>query len=673
VSTGTLNALLIDDNRGDRLLARRLLEREFPGIVVREIVDAAGFAAALDEDDFGAAIVDYSLGWSDGLEVFKALRARRPHLPVVMFTGTATQEVIIEAMKAGLDDYVIKQPRHLLRLPPALRAALERAEARREKDRLERDGERLLSQLRESESRYRLLVEWATDFAMFLVSPDGRITSWNAGAVRLFGWSEREAIGRPLSFIFTPEDVEAGVPEKELAEADRTGAGADERWHVRKDGSRFWCSGSVRPVKEADRLVGFAKVMRDLTERKRAEEEREELLAREREARARAEAADRSKDEFLAMVSHELRNPLNSMLGWTRLLRSGALAPEEVAGALEAVERAASDQNRLIRDILDLSRIVNGKMVLETGPVDLAAVVRAALDSVRFAADAKGVRLRADLDPEAAPTTGDAGRLQQAVWNLLSNAVKFTPEGGLVEVRLERCGSESCVIVRDTGGGIRPEFLPHVFERFRQADARSARTHKGLGLGLAIAKEIVELHGGTVRAASEGEGRGAEFTVRLPVRAVRAERVPAMPTLPRDRGGPRPPRRLDGVRVLVVDDEADARSLGARVLGRAGAEVATAGSVREAMERMTGQPPDVLLSDIGMPDEDGYDLIRRVRALPPGAGGLTPAAGLTAFASESDRRRTREAGFQLHLSKPVEPGLLVEAVAELTNRPETPS
>jgi signal transduction histidine kinase/ActR/RegA family two-component response regulator len=397
------------------------------------------------------------------------------------------------------------------------------------------------------------------------------------------------------------------------------------------------------------------------------ERERAELLAREQAARADAEAASRSKDEFLATLSHELRTPMAAMLGWVRLLRTGRLDAAKTTHALEVVERNTQAQARLIEDILDVSRIITGKLQLDLRQVEPAAVIRAALEAVRPAAEAKGVCLQSALDPSVGPVAGDPDRLQQAVWNLLSNGVKYTPSGGHVEVRLDRVGSTTRITVRDTGIGIRSEFLPHVFERFTQAGRGPARSESGLGLGLAIVRHLVELHGGTVHAESPGEGQGATFTLNLPAPVAAMERRHLPPATPGSRMECAPRTRLDGIRVLVVDDDGDVRELLTTIFEQCGAQVHTVASVRAAVEALERVGADVLVSDIGLPGESGYDLIRAVRGLGSARSGI-PAIALSAYARAEDREQALAAGYQLHLSKPIEPDRLGEAVAQVLRR-----
>jgi signal transduction histidine kinase/ActR/RegA family two-component response regulator len=398
--------------------------------------------------------------------------------------------------------------------------------------------------------------------------------------------------------------------------------------------------------------------------RRRLEATLEERTALYREA----EEANRIKDEFLATLSHELRTPMNAIVGWTSLMASGDLDPETTRRAVASIDRNAKAQVRLIEDILDVSRIVSGKLRLKIQPVELRSVVEAAVDSVRHAAEAKGVALHVAIDPDAGSIHGDGDRLQQVVWNLVSNAIKFTPRAGRVDVQLSRANAHVELQVRDSGQGIRPEFLPHVFERFRQADSSSTRAHGGLGLGLAIVRHLVEMHGGTVEARSDGEGRGAAFVVHLPIRPVRAAEPPAAGVPPPPLAGAARPEDLTGVRVLVVEDDAESRSLLESMLARLGAEVEVAASAGEALAAVQRHTPDVLLSDIEMPGEDGYSLIRRIRALPSQEGSRLPAAALTAYARTEDRIAALSAGFQFHLSKPVAAGELAAVVASLARR-----
>jgi len=396
------------------------------------------------------------------------------------------------------------------------------------------------------------------------------------------------------------------------------------------------------------------------------------LYEEARQARRAAEDANRLKDDFLATLSHELRTPLNAILGWARMLRTRALDPAARDKAIGTIERNALAQAQIVEDLLDVSRVVTGSLRLDLQPVDLPALIESAVTTIRPAAEAKGIELRCRVD-RVEPMVGDPGRLQQVVWNLLSNATKFTPPGGRIEVRVERRDANVDVRVSDTGAGISPDFLPHVFERFRQADSTTTRVHGGLGLGLAIVRHLVELHGGTVEARSAGLGKGATFTVCLPIRpptraAVPRHSAPATVTVP---AITKVHPVLAGVEVLVVDDEPDARELVAAVLRQHGATIRTADSAQAALDALREARPAVLVADIAMPGEDGHSLIRRIREARLGV----PAVALTAYARPEDRRRALDAGFEMHLSKPVEPDELVDAVADLAGRasPFSPS
>jgi signal transduction histidine kinase/ActR/RegA family two-component response regulator len=409
----------------------------------------------------------------------------------------------------------------------------------------------------------------------------------------------------------------------------------------------------------------------DLARRSAVAIDNARLFSEAQDARRSAEEASRLKDEFLATVSHELRTPLTAMLGWAYLLRAGHLDEQSARSALETIERNARSQSQLIDDLLDVSRIITGKLRLDVRQIDPATFIEAAIEALRPAAEAKGVRLQKVMDTGVNSIAGDPARLQQVVWNLLSNAIKFTPKGGRVQVRLERINSHVEVTVSDTGSGINSKFLPHVFDRFRQADQSTTREHGGLGLGLAIVRHLVELHGGTVRAESHGEGNGATFTVTLPLMTVYQSKTEIERVHPKASDappGPECPEKLDGLKVLVVDDEANTRELLSVVLTRCGAIVTTVGTALEALEYMETLGPDVLISDIGMPGVDGYELIRKVRALPLEKGGKVPAVALTAYARTEDRLRVLRSGYQMHIPKPVELAELVAIVANLAGR-----
>lgn len=472
--------------------------------------------------------------------------------------------------------------------------------------------------------------------------------------------------------IVHPEDRErAGAEARAIFDSGQRGR-SEFRW-VHRDGHVLWVEAhSQVVVDESGRPVGMRGVTLEISDRRQLEQERATLLKREQTARADAVAANSLKDDFLATLSHELRTPLNAILGYARMLRTGMIDPPRQTRAMETIERNASVLSQMVEDVLDVSRIVAGKIRLDVQPVDVARILEEAIATVKPAADARGVRLEPVLDPQTGPVAGDGERLQQVLWNLLSNAVKFTPRDGHVQIRLARVDSHVEIVVSDTGIGIRQDFLPHVFERFRQADSRFSREYGGLGLGLAIARDIVHLHGGTIHASSDGEGTGSTFRVKLPVPIVHAA---AGPDIPRDQpssaGHGEGDRSLAGLQVLVVDDDADATTLMREVLEAAGAAVISAKSAAEALRVMTTMTPDVLVTDIGMPGMDGFELVAELRRSPDPSLRNLPAAALTAYARSEDRTRSLKQGFQMHLAKPIDPGALVAAVAALGRRGES--
>jgi signal transduction histidine kinase/ActR/RegA family two-component response regulator len=538
-----------------------------------------------------------------------------------------------------------------------------------------------LRALRDSKERYRTLFELAP-VAVYSCDAAGVIREYNRRAAELWGRNPKPGdtderfcgsfkMHRPDGSYMPHEQCPMG----DVLTGKVPGVCDGEVVVERPDGSRVIVIVNIAPVTDDQgKVIGAINCFYDVTERRNFEREREMLLANERASRMEAEEANRSKDIFLATLSHEVRTPLSAMLGWATILQKKQCTEEEVREGAEVIARNCRAQAQLLEDVLEVSRIVTGKLRLELKPCDLASVIQAAIEVVQPAADAKQINVTAAIDPGASPSVCDDVRIQQVVWNLLSNAVKFTPKGGCVQVVLDRDESQTRISVSDNGQGIERGLLPYVFDRFRQADSSTRRKLGGLGLGLSIVKHIVEHHGGTVEARSDGEGRGATFVVRLPIQAVRISSSPADVDL-RERGvAPRetPERigsntQLNGIRVLVVDDEVDALRLIGKVLAEAGATVTIAGSVREAMVAVEKEVPHVLISDLGMPDEDGFDLIHWVRG-----GGHTPeqlpAVALTAFANKGHERSALLGGFQMHVPKPVHPDDLIALVASLTIR-----
>jgi len=506
------------------------------------------------------------------------------------------------------------------------------------------------ARLRLSEEKLHLLLDSVPDYAICILSPHGVVTTWNPGGERLFGYAADEIIGRSFGAFYLEAECDDGAPAAHLMAAESEGRLESEGLRLRRGGHAFEAHIVLTPIRDDTReLRGFTLVVRDVSERKRLEDD----LRRRAEDLA---VAHRAKEDFLATLSHELRTPLNAMLGWTRLLRIGKLDAEGTARALETIERNARLQEQLIADILDVSRIVTGKLRLELRPTALAPLIENTLETLRPSADAKSIMLRAALHA-AGTVLGDADRLEQVVWNLVVNAIKFTPIGGEITVTLEHQGGSAVLTVSDTGEGISPDVLPYVFDRFRQGDASVTRPHGGLGLGLSMVRHIVELHGGKSSVISEGRGKGATFMVQLPLRAVRA---------PRD-AAPDPEHLLDGLRVLVVDDEPDACDVVVKALHECGARTVSAGSAGEAWRLLSEFHPDVLVSDIRMPGEDGYALIRRIRSQAGASQGL-PAVALTGLAHPEDRRRALTAGYQSFVPKPVEVSELAEVIRRIVRK-----
>jgi PAS domain S-box-containing protein len=520
--------------------------------------------------------------------------------------------------------------------------------------------------LERREKRFRALLEHGSDVVL-LLDGEGTITYASPSIERVLGYRAEELVGRCVFEIVHPDHVEGARRMLDEIVAARGEPFTSERLVRHKDGSWRWIENLSTSLIDDASVAAVVDNFRDVTERRRAHERHEELLERERAARAQAEEASRLKEEFLSNVSHELRTPLNAVLGWAQMLRSRKLDPPTTARALEAIERSALAQARLINDILDFSTMMSGKFSLEIGPVELAPLVAANIESMRPAAAAKGLQIETRLDPLGFPISGDRMRLDQVIRNLLSNAIKFTPAGGRIDVTLDRVEDGLELAVSDVGKGISREFLPHVFEQFRQADSSTTREHGGLGLGLAIARHLVEMHGGSVRVESAGEGKGATFTVRLPVGEHDGSLAMPRPCTggafgrAREDGG----RTLTGLRVLIVDDEPESCEPIRIALLTQGAEVRDAESAAEALDLCGRWRPDILVSDIAMPDVDGYGLIRSLRALLGPQGGDVPAVALTAHAHEEDRARALAAGYQVHLAKPVDPDDLISVVIDL--------
>jgi signal transduction histidine kinase/DNA-binding response OmpR family regulator len=698
--------LLVDDNPDDRLIIVHELRQSFPDVEIKIAIDAQELSHALSAGGFDLVITDYRLCWTNGLAVLDAVKVTYPDCPVIMFTDSGNEEIAVEGMKSGLSDYVLKS-RQRYRLTIAIRESLE-------KKRLRQQYAQAVDQLSLSEERLRLALMAASMGALDWNLLTGEMV-WSEHHERLFGLEIGSFAGTYDAFLACvyPDDRETVEGAIAAACEHRTDyhcefrviwPGHDTRW-IASRGKFFG-----NETGQTTRMIG---VMWDITERKQIETERLRLLELERAARTAAETNNQIKDEFLATLSHELRSPLSAILGWSKLLRTTQFNETTLTRAIETIERNAQLQTQLIEDLLDVSRIIQGKLKLNVVPVNLITPVEAAIETVRLAADAKSITLRlnpgeGETDTLTNNTTslattltysvalpfapvadqltvlGDPNRLQQIVWNLLSNAIKFTPDGGNVDIYLTLTEDEVAstpdhnaispasqtpyaeIKVIDTGKGIDPGFLPYVFDSFRQADASTTRDQGGLGLGLAIVRHLVELHGGSVKAESPGKGQGAIFTVRLPLVKNREEKpwVVVKPTQPNpamvSQSLP-----LQGLHILVIDDERDSLDFLAFALREQGAQVDAVASVGSALEVIYRSPPDLLVSDIAMPEEDGYSLLEKVKSLRLTLKKPMPAIALTAYARSEDRQRAIAAGFQEHLAKPIEPDVLIATVANL--------
>jgi PAS domain S-box-containing protein len=509
---------------------------------------------------------------------------------------------------------------------------------------------------------YRLLVQEVKEYAIFMLDTSGRIVTWNAGAQRLKGYTADEIIGQHFSIFYDKENIANGKPQRELETATTEGRVEDEGWRLRKDGTRFWANVVITALHdEKGNLKGFSKITRDMTDQRKAEDALREQAAlleqRVNERTAELEQANRAKDEFITTLSHELRTPLTSITGWVQMLEAGELTPTQQRKAFEVIDRNLTAQAQLIDDLLNVSRIVTGKLMVELRPVFPAPIIEEAIDSIRPTAKTKSLKLTRDLDTALGPIQIDPPRFHQIVWNLLTNAVKFTPKKGHIHVSLRRINSNALLQISDSGEGINPDFIPYIFERFRQADASRSRKYGGLGVGLSIAKSLVEQHGGTIYAESDGVGKGSTFNVTLPIPGLssHSDSASQQTTIK---------SMLKGKRILVVEDEPDTRDMIAHAVKQRGAKPIQADSARKALQVLEQEPCDLVISDIGMPDLDGYAFIRKLRSLKSPASAV-PVIALTAYAGEHDRKLSIEAGFNTHIPKPITLTELVRVISKL--------
>jgi signal transduction histidine kinase/DNA-binding response OmpR family regulator len=690
--TPAVSIWLLEDSRLEASVAERALSGEFD---VEWFSDGETLIEQLAHRRPRLLLLDAQLPGISGIEVCRFVRGRYDELtmPVLFLTAYESQADVVEVLTAGANDYVRKpydpaelraRARTLVRLADAqdaLSSNFRRAQLAADVGAALTRGASLAAKLQAcSEAIVRHLE--ACLARVWTLAPNSETLELQASAgIEMEGGRQARValgargIGRiALDAVPSSTNDAAQDPsiDREWARAERIVAFAGYPLLVEARPVGVLALFAHKPISAAARadVAVIAQTIAIGIDRAHAENERTRLLTSERSARQEAERSNRAKDEFLSVVSHELRTPLNAILGWARMLSQGLVREGRATGmsqrGLETIERNAVAQAQLIDDLLDVSRITTGKLHLDIQQIDMVRIIQSATESVKPAAEGKEQKIEFVLDPRAGVLQGDAGRLQQVVWNLLSNAIKFTAKGGQIAIHLKQLESHVELRIVDTGEGIRPEFMPYVFERFEQQDASAARRHGGLGLGLSISRHIVELHGGRIHAHSAGVGKGATFVVELPTGSMH-ESVPVHVDETFSSVDPKfeCPPELAGLKVLVVDDDQDARELVALILRRCGAEPTTASSPDDAMAAFERVRPSVLISDIGMPGEDGYAFIRRVRALPGSEGGQIPAAVLTAYARAEDRRQALNAGYQIHVTKPVEPAELVAIVASL--------
>lgn len=641
-----LRVLLLEDSAFDAELLKAALEASYPGAQMLWVSDEAGFTQALAAQRFDLILSDYQLPDFTGAEALDHSRTVAPLTPFIFVSGVIGEENLVELLKRGATDYVTKG--RMTRLPVVVERAL-REVAQQEAQAL------VQAQLREADALYARVVDSLQDYAVVLLDRGGLIRDWNGAASAIFGHALDDVRGHSAELLFSVEDQADGVLAREMATAQVKGSARDDRWLMRKDGSKLRAEGVLTPLFSATgELSGFSKIVRDVTAAYRSSE----LL---RHAKEEAERSNELKDQFLAVLSHELRSPLSAISGWADILAQRGGGNELVTRASQVIRRNAQLQTRMINDLLDMSAVVAGKLTVQRDTLDLGALTAETLLSHVHTAQSRQIVL--DYRGEGLLwVAGDAQRLMQVISNLVGNALKFSGDGSRVMVTLGEDSKErgmALLSVQDWGSGISADFLPHVFDRLRQEDGSRTRKAGGLGLGLAIARAIVELHGGRISAHSEGPDQGARFDVRLPIAPAPVVSPGASPS--RTASGDLP--RLDGVRVLLVDDEDDARDVGQAALREMGADVTAAASGREVLALLAEQPFDVLVSDIGMPQMDGLSLMRAVRAQP--ATAQLPAVALTAFAMLHDRQAGFAAGFQRYVAKPIDVRVLGHAVRDV--------
>lgn len=640
-----ITALLVEDNPADVALLTELLldsEAQFWRLAHSKRLKFA--LEQIRQTEFDVILLDLSLPDSQGLDTVVQVQTVAPHTPIVVLTGLQDKQLALQAVAQGAQDYLVKGQLSSELLVKTVEYAIERTQILRKLQDRTQELVKTNEILQQREREFRTLVENTPDV---LARFDGqhRCLYINPASTNQFDISPTTYGGKTPAELGYPEEMTQFL-EQALERVFAT----RQLWidECRVSYQDEWKTYQTYVVPEfgADGAIeSVLTIARDITQLRQTEA-----------AFAEAETANRIKDEFLAMLSHELRTPLNPILGWTKLLQTRSFSVEQTQAALETIERNAQRQAKLVEDLLDLSHMIRGQLTLDLAPVPIVEPILAAIDTVRLAVEAKAIELETEFELQGGYVKGDASRLQQLMWNLLTNAVKFTPPGGKVTIRLEQINHEAQITVRDTGKGIKLSFLPFVFDRFRQEDSSRTRQFGGLGLGLALARQLVEAHGGTIGATSPGEGLGTTLTVRLPL-------LPLSEVISPEPSDPRQSSNLQGVRILLVEDEPDSRELMGLVLEQAGANLTAVTSAMSALDVLADSTFDVLVSDIGLPDCDGYSFLRQVRLLPTGQ--KLPAIALTAYAGEINRQTALASGYQQHLAKPVEPEVLISAIAEL--------
>lgn len=640
--------ILLEDDPVDCELIETTLTNSGLRLQFARVSGRQNFLECLKSVNPQLILADYVLPGFDGLAALELAKTICPQVPFILVSGVVGEEQAIEAMKQGATDYVLKQ--RLQRLVPAVQRALQESLERQER-------QRVTMALKQTDDLLRTIVE-ESPVGIVTLNREQRVMTWNTAAEKLYGWPADACIDRPLQLIPKAQRASFDFCFRQALQ-NRT-VSNHESQHLRQDGKLVDVSLSLAPLHDADeRIYGVVMVAVDITINKQVATQRLNLLEQESAARTAAESANRIKDEFLAVLSHELRTPLNAIIGWIKLIKKGNLNPSVRHKAVDTIERNAIAQAQLIEDLLDLSRIIRGQVRLTIRPVDVSVLINLTVDTLRPAIEAKSIRVSVDCAPDIVPILADPSRLQQVLWNLLSNAIKFTPANGRVVIDLQVVESHLQIQVSDSGIGIAPDFLPHVFDYFRQADGSSTRSQGGLGLGLAITRRLIELHGGTIEVESPGVNQGTTFTVRLPVRT-----SPANTEI--SHSSTDDTTSLQNIRAVVIDDEADSRELLTVLLEQHGVQVESAASAQAALCLLEDFQPDIILSDIGMPTTDGYSFIQSVRSSPHAWLRKIPAVAVTAYAQEEDHQRALAAGYQSYIAKPFDLLEIVSTVHELT-------